>query len=1013
MESMSPPGKGRHVGKMMQCTASVWVLLVVVAALAAPTRAMFEDQAGTFDWYKSFVGHVLSGSFHAVKPRLYLGTEQGVAAALNLRDGSIAWRHKLPDADAPRTTLLLDNPALFVTLSGGKLRAWDQTEGVLRWEADADTHQASYPSALAASSGAKQTIGVFIGSQIKTFSAVSGDELASLHAQDLSPLTATRLLQATAGTGFTGYSYEAGSTTVNMHMTDGSSIRNTQASLPQPLSSIAVSAAWGMAALSADGSSVCTIDIRSQPDLHSTCTPLAAFEADSVGVERGSTVQLVATASGLALASGSPKLPGVLLMALPAGDQGSASGQLTLTKAFPDASAVSQAAEAAAGQVVALVEVNQQGSVVVQYASTATGTILASDGSVKGSSIGVDKLAAGASPPGMRAALLGVFKKKDGSDGFRVLLVWADERIALLQQGVTVWARDEALAGVTNALFTDLPSAVAKGEAEGMDFNTFFKLQLLGFKVQTKMASREEVTEYTDLRARLSDKNLPTRDTRGFRRALVVTTASGKVAALHNGDGRVLWSRPGSADTAPQHLLAWRSFHDLTHAPLLATLHSSPASDVTVLSVYDAHTGAQTSAVLDYRVDKLVPLGKVAVGDHAEQSLFLAVSLPQPGAAEGALPQVHLLPDSDLARHHFKQHYRSTFFWLDHSGPTNTLLQGYGFDSVAVAALTSAAGGAATAVPVWSLALPEARLAVQGRRPEEPVYTAVKVLGDRSMKYRQLSPNLLLVVTGHAAAAQVPRDELDFLAAHILLVDAVTGAVLHRQSAPGCRGPALALMSENLGVVQLWDAASSRFTLTSLELFDASERQFSLLDTLFNPNATQPTSSFNPPPLEVLTASFFQRLPAKGLASTMTREGITSRMLLSLTTSDQVYALDMRFLDPRRPRRAKLTAEEQEERLLPYSDTLPLNAPSFVSYNKQVLGLRGLISTASRLESTTLLFSWGVDLQFTRLAPAKGFDSLDDDFNYGLLVVALVALGVASVFMHWYTKSAILKSKWQ
>ncbi|GFH07316.1 EMC1_C domain-containing protein [Haematococcus lacustris] len=614
------------------------------------------------------------------------------------------------------STLLLDNPALFVTLSGGKLRAWDQTEGVLRWEADADTHQAPHPSALAASSGARQTIGVFIGSQIKVGNLWS--------------------------------------TTVNMHMTDGSSIRNTQASLPQPLSSIAVSAAWGMAALSADGSSVCTI--ASQHLLPA-------------------------------------ELPGVLLMALPAGDQGSASGQLTLTKAFPDASAVSQAAEAAAGQVVALVEVNQQGSVVVQYASTATGTILASDGSVKGSSIGVDKLAAGASPPGMRAALLGVFKKKDGSDGFRVLLVWADERIALLQQGVTVWARDEALAGVTNALFTDLPSAVAKGEAEGMDFNTFFKLQLLGFK--------------------------------------------------------------------------------------------------------------------------LVPLGKVAVGDHAEQSLFLAVSLPQPGAAEGAAPQVHLLPDSDLARHHFKQHYRSTFFWLDHSGPSNTLLQGYGFDSVAVAALTSAAGGAATAVPVWSLALPEARLAVQGRRPEEPVYTAVKVLGDRSMKYRQLSPNLLLVVTGHAAAAQVPRDELDFLAAHM-------------------------------------------FTLTSLELFDASERQFSLLDTLFNPNATQPTSSFNPPPLE-------------------------------------------------------LTAEEQEERLLPYSDTLPLNAPSFVSYNKQVLGLRGLISTASRLESTTLLFSWGVDLQFTRLAPAKGFDSLDDDFNYGLLVVALVALGVASVFMHWYTKSAILKSKWQ
>ena len=41
------------------------------------------------------------------------------------------------------------------------------------------------------------------------------------------------------------------------------------------------------------------------------------------------------------------------------------------------------------------------------------------------------------------------------------------------------------------------------------------------------------------------------------------------------------------------------------------------------------------------------------------------------------------------------------------------------------------------------------------------------------------------------------------------------------------------------------------------------------------------------------------------------------------------------------------------------------------------------------------------------------FDSLADDFSYGLLVVAMVALGVGTVVMHVYTKGALVKEKWK
>jgi len=50
----------------------------------------------------------------------------------------------------------------------------------------------------------------------------------------------------------------------------------------------------------------------------------------------------------------------------------------------------------------------------------------------------------------------------------------------------------------------------------------------------------------------------------------------------------------------------------------------------------------------------------------------------------------------------------------------------------------------------------------------------------------------------------------------------------------------------------------------------------------------------------------------------------------------QVYAIDSRFVDPRRPKRAKPTPEEIEERLLPYADTLPLSTIYFITLDKEV-----------------------------------------------------------------------------
>lgn len=51
----------------------------------------------------------------------------------------------------------------------------------------------------------------------------------------------------------------------------------------------------------------------------------------------------------------------------------------------------------------------------------------------------------------------------------------------------------------------------------------------------------------------------------------------------------------------------------------------------------------------------------------------------------------------------------------------------------------------------------------------------------------------------------------------------------------------------------------------------------------------------------------------------------------------QVYALDKRYLDPRRPLAAKATPEEAEEGLVPYNELLIFNTLGFPTQDKQVI----------------------------------------------------------------------------
>jgi len=129
------------------------LVAAVLAALISCTAAIYEDQAGTFDWYKQFVGRPLSVSHIPGRGRAIVATEQNLLASVDTHSGSVAWRRPYTEQDSLANVLVLQLPAKYQSSKGAQddvrnlppaivlaasrggktLRAWDAADGGFRW----------------------------------------------------------------------------------------------------------------------------------------------------------------------------------------------------------------------------------------------------------------------------------------------------------------------------------------------------------------------------------------------------------------------------------------------------------------------------------------------------------------------------------------------------------------------------------------------------------------------------------------------------------------------------------------------------------------------------------------------------------------------------------------------------------------------------------------------------------------------------------------------------------------
>uniref|UniRef100_W5MAJ0 ER membrane protein complex subunit 1 n=1 Tax=Lepisosteus oculatus TaxID=7918 RepID=W5MAJ0_LEPOC len=299
---------------------------------------------------------------------------------------------------------------------------------------------------------------------------------------------------------------------------------------------------------------------------------------------------------------------------------------------------------------------------------------------------------------------------------------------------------------------------------------------------------------------------------------------------------------------------------------------------------------------------------------------------------------------------------------------------------------------------IWEVVIPtevQRIVAVKGKRANEHVHSQGRVMGDRSVLFKYLNPNLLAVVTESTDAHQ----ERSFVG--IYLIDGVTGRIIHEAVQRKARGPVHFVHSENWVVYEYWNTKLRRNEFSVLELFEGTEQyNSSAFSSLDRPHAPQ-----------VLQQSYIFPSTISTLEATLTEKGITSRHLLVGLPSGAILSLPKMFLDPRRP---EVPSEQsREENLIPYAPEMPIRTEWFINYNQTVSRVRGIYTAPSGLESTCLVVAYGLDIYQTRVYPSKQFDVLKDDYDYVLISSVLFGLVFATMITKRLAQVKLLNRAWR
>lgn len=952
------------------------------------------------DWHQQYIGKVKQAVFQTQKAgrkRVIVATEENVVASLDLRRGEIFWRKVLGAKDAvDEIALALGKYVVTLSSEGSVLRAWNLPDGLLVWESILTGSDSSKSLLLVPETLKVDKDSVILVYGCGSLHAVSSIDGEVVWSKDLAAegILVQQLIyndenDMVYAVGFDGVSkfhlYQ-------INAKNGELLKHNSAAYPGGFSGeMLLVTNDRLVTLDSSRATVVAIDIREE---NIVFEPTQVSDLQDVS---GTAILLPAKLAGIFAV----KVNTVILFVKVTND-----GKLELVDKLDHTVAISDALSFSEGQQ-AFALVQHEGSKIdltIKLNSDWSSNLLKD-------SINMDQ-----DRGVVQKMFINKYIRTDRSYGFRALLVMEDHSLLLVQQGEIVWSREDSLASVIDVATSELPIEKDGVSVAKVEHSLFEWLQghLLKLKGTLMLATPDDVAAIQKMRLQSSEKSKLTRDHNGFRKLLIVLTRAGKVFALHTGDGRIIWSqllhalrKSGSCESpSGLKLLHWQvpHHHAMDENPsLLVTGRCGVTSDSPgVLSIVDAYSGKEVKSFGS--IHSIVQVLPLPYTDSKERHLYLLIDDEK---------RAHLYPQTPEAVEIFKSEFTNIYWYSVEEN--NGILRGHAVKSNCV--LDVADEYCFETRDLWSVVFPsesEKIITTVTRKLNEVVHTQAKVIADEDVMFKYISKNLLFVATvSPKATGEIGSVTPEESCLVVYLIDTITGRILHRMTHHGSQGPVHAVLSENWVVYHYFNLRAHRYEMSVIEIYDQSRADNKdVLKLVFGKhNLTSPISSYSRPDVVTKSQSYFFTHSVKTIAVTSTAKGITSRQLLVGTIGDQVLALDKRFLDPRRS--LNPTAAEKEEGIIPLTDSLPILPQSYVTHALKVENLRGIEVIPAKLESTTLIFAYGVDLFFTRLAPSRTYDSLTEDFSYALLLITIVALVVA-IFVTWIlSERKELQEKWR
>ena len=585
-------------------------------------------------------------------------------------------------------------------------------------------------------------------------------------------------------------------------------------------------------------------------------------------------------------------------------------------------------------------------------------------------------------------AVSDVVSKGGSSFSVRSALTFSNGNWELVRNSDPLWIRPESLAGVIAAAWADIPAEehLAK-ELAVESHNNVLSAYIHRVKRHTrdlkhflawiqKIPSRI-VGSFTGDSSATQDATLQP-DGFGFRKIVIVATEKGRVMAIDAGaQGAIFWGI------------------DVANVPVGAKWN------VTSIEVENDRAtilvAGEEPIVLEIMTGKTVPLG---VTDNLEpgRSLFsvpacsrsiqcfIAIQTdgtPDPvpaGVISKSTTVVTRRPSGDVVGWTYSDGLDPSFAWEFSPQPGET---------------------------IQSLIT---------RPGHDPVASIGRALGDRNVLYKYLSQNLILITAVSVAASTVS----------IYLLDSITGQILYTTSHSGVdtSKPIPATFAENWFAYSFFSDPSLPFSAlanTSSSLPKANQLIITELyeSSLINDrgplgSATNSSSLTLLPLPHALSAAYIIPAQISHLTTTSTLQGITPRAILATVPSlSALISIPLPFLSPRRPVGRDATPAEQEEGLFRYLPQLDFNPQWTISHMREVIGLQGVMSCPTKMESTSAVVAWGeVDFFGTRISPIGAFDTLGRGFSRLQLVGTVLALGVGTAVLGPMVKRKQINAMW-